>query len=244
MLRSFDALALRQLRTRPLRALLTSFGIVLGVGMVFAVLLLVGTIRHTFDDVIDSAWGSTDLVAMPEAGGTLPQSALGRIEATDGVEQAAGMVGGTAVRLTARGKAITGMKGQMWVAGMNPQPPYPYDFRYVAGRPFRRGNEVSVERNWARDRGVHVGDVVQVATPTGRAGLHVVGVFKFSNGLSFGGAGLAGMPVGAARRRFNTPRGWHQISVMASDPGEVRAIQRRLHSASSGRSAGCSPDSV
>ena len=45
MLRSFDSLALRQLRTRPLRAALTAFGVVLGVGMVFGVLLLVGTIR-------------------------------------------------------------------------------------------------------------------------------------------------------------------------------------------------------
>ena len=49
MLRSFDALALRQMRTRRLRVLLTGFGIVLGVGMVFGVRLLVGTIRHTFD---------------------------------------------------------------------------------------------------------------------------------------------------------------------------------------------------
>ena len=44
MLRSFHSLALRQLRTRPLRSALTTFGIVLGVGMVFGVLLLVGTI--------------------------------------------------------------------------------------------------------------------------------------------------------------------------------------------------------
>ena len=49
MLRSFNSLALRQLRTRPLRSVLTAFGVVLGVGMVFGVLLLVGTIRATFD---------------------------------------------------------------------------------------------------------------------------------------------------------------------------------------------------
>ena len=50
VLRSFDGLALRQLKTRPLRAVLTAFGVVLGVGMVFGVLLLVGTIRFTFDN--------------------------------------------------------------------------------------------------------------------------------------------------------------------------------------------------
>src|SRR3954451_7980303 len=111
MLRSYNALALRQLGTHKLRSLLTTFGIVLGVGMVFAVLLLVGTVRHTFDDMIDSAWGTTDLVAMPEAGGTLPQDALERVQSTSGVQQAAGMAGGTVVRLNARGKAIKGLPG-------------------------------------------------------------------------------------------------------------------------------------
>ncbi|HEY3189977.1 MAG TPA: FtsX-like permease family protein [Solirubrobacteraceae bacterium] len=228
MLASFDGLALRQLGTRRLRAALTAFGIVLGVGMVFAVLLLVGTIRHTFDDVINSAWGSTDLVAMPEAGGTLPQSAIDRVRSTKGVESAAGMVGGTAVRLDARDHAVKGIKGQMWVAGMDPQPPFPYDFRYVAGRPFRHGTEIAVERNWARDRHVRVGDRIRVATPSGRAALHVVGIFTFSNGLSFGGAGLAGMAQDGARRLMGVPRGWHQISVMAADPAQVRAIRGRL----------------
>ena len=65
MLRSFNSLAFRQLRTRKLRSALTAFGVVLGVGMVFGVLLLVGTIRATFDEVIDSAWGQTDLIVRP-----------------------------------------------------------------------------------------------------------------------------------------------------------------------------------
>ena len=54
MLRSVNGLAFRQLRARPARAVLTGFGVILGVGMVFGVLLLVGTIRHTFDYIIRS----------------------------------------------------------------------------------------------------------------------------------------------------------------------------------------------
>ena len=71
MLTSFDGLAVRQLRTRRLRSILTTFGIVLGVGMVFGVLTLTGTIRSTFDDVISSAWGSKDLIVTPAGGGGL-----------------------------------------------------------------------------------------------------------------------------------------------------------------------------
>src|SRR4051794_35445537 len=116
MLRSFDGLALRQLRTRPLRALLTGFGVVLGVGMVFGVLLLVGTIRHTFDDLISSAWGRTDLVIEARAG-ALTDSALDRTRATPGVRDAGGMVGAVFTRLDARDRPVTGPTGRLFVAG-------------------------------------------------------------------------------------------------------------------------------
>ena len=76
MLRTIDGLAARQLRTRPLRAVLTAFGVVLGVGMVLGVLLLLGTIRHTFDDLIGSAWGKTDLIVTGTATASCPVCAL------------------------------------------------------------------------------------------------------------------------------------------------------------------------
>src|SRR5919206_2771025 len=103
MLRSFNSLALRQLRTRPLRSVLTGFGVVLGVGMVFGVLLLVGTIRHTFDDLIGSAWGKTDLVVSGQANGVLPQASLAKARAVPGVHDAAPMIGAQFTRLDARG---------------------------------------------------------------------------------------------------------------------------------------------
>src|ERR687887_1666093 len=108
MLASFDALALRQMRTRRLRVFLTAFGIVLGVGMVFGVLLLVGTIRHTFDDLIGSAWGKTDLIVSGAANGMLPDTALERTRAVPGVRDAAAMVGGDFTRLSSRGTAVKG----------------------------------------------------------------------------------------------------------------------------------------
>jgi putative ABC transport system permease protein len=228
MLASFDGLALRQLTTRRLRTALTSFGIVLGVGMVFAVLVLSGTIRHTFDDVIRSAWGGTDLVAMGETGGTMSQSALPRIQETDGVQRAVGMVGGQFVRLDSHGEAIRGLKGQMWVAGMDPTGPQPYDFRYVAGRKYRAGSDLVVEREWASDHRVRVGQWLTVATPTGRARLHVVGIFKFRGNVTFGGAGFAGMALPAARRIMNVPSGWQQISITALDPNSVGALRAEL----------------
>jgi putative ABC transport system permease protein len=228
VLRSFNSLALRQLRTRPLRSALTAFGVVLGVGMVFGVLLLVGTIRATFDEVIDSAWGETDLIVMGEGSGTMAEDTLDRIKAVEGVREAAGMVGGMFTRLGADGSPVEGTKGQMLIAGYETKGYQPYDFRLVEGRRIATGLEVMVEQNWARDRGYDVGDRVRVAGPTGRTELPIIGIFKLTSSLNVGGLGYAAMPLPAARRVFDQPRGWMQISIAARDRGEVGALKRRV----------------
>jgi len=117
VLRSFNSLAFRQLRTRPLRSVLTAFGVVLGVGMVFGVLLLTGTIRSTFDELISSAWGKTDLIVMGEGNGTMPQDTVDRVKAIRGVDEAAGMVGGMFTRLNPDGSPVKGNTGQMLIPG-------------------------------------------------------------------------------------------------------------------------------
>src|SRR5918994_2691638 len=226
MLRSFNSLALRQLRTRPLRSALTAFGVVLGVGMVFGVLLLVGTIRATFDEVIDSAWGETDLIVMGEGSGTMAEDTLDRIKAVDGVRDAAGMVGGMFTRLQADGSPVEGNKGQMLIAGYETKGYQPYDFRLVEGRKITAGREVMVEQNWARDHDYRVGDRVRVAGPTRRTDLPIIGIFKLTSSLNVGGLGYAAMPLGAARTAFDQPKGWMQISIVARDRGNVAPLKK------------------
>ena len=239
MIRSFDALAIRQMRTRRLRAGLTTMAVALGVGMVFGVLLLSATVRGTFDDLIASAWGTTDLVVSPaNNAGTLPTDTLSVVRVTHGVANAGAMVGASLRRLDRTGRPIKGAKGEMRVAGFDPKGAPPYDFRYVEGRPMRSGNEVVVERNWARDRGVRLGDAVSALAPSGRARLRVVGVFSFSSGLSFGGQGLAGMPLATARRLFDQPEGFHTISVRLQDRDQVELVRRRLKARARGRGPG------
>jgi putative ABC transport system permease protein len=229
MIHTFDGVALRQLRTRRLRALLTAFGIVLGVGMVFGVLLLTATIRATFSDLITAAWGKSDLVVTSQAGGTMPDDTPLRLDAIPGVKHASPAVGASFTRLDSHGKAVKGAGGQMWVAGYYPND-MPYDVRWVGGRQVRSGPEIVVEKNWARDRHVALGQWLSVATPSGRARVHVVGIWRLSNNLSFGGNGLAGMEVSEARRLFAQPTGWQQIGVEAKDRGNVKELQRRVAS--------------
>src|SRR5215208_7765818 len=180
MLRSFNSIAFRQLRTRPLRSALTAFGVVLGVGMVFGVLLLTDTIRAASDEVIASAGGKTDLIVMGEGSGTMPERTLDQIKDVRGVRDAAGMVGGMFTRLNTDDSPVKGPKGQMLIAGYETKGYQPYDFRLVKGRRIADGREVMVEQNWARDRGYGVGDSVRVAGPTGRTELPIIGIFKLT----------------------------------------------------------------
>src|SRR3954451_15292637 len=168
MLASFDGLAVRQLRTRKLRSVLTTFGIVLGVGMVFGVLTLTGTIRSTFDQVISSAWGSKDLIVTPAGGGgILREDTVERARAVPGVKDASGMVGGVFTRLDARGRPVKGTGGRLLVAAYDTAGTAPYDFQWVAGGRPGSGMQLGVERGWATHHDVHVGDGLRVATPAG-----------------------------------------------------------------------------
>src|SRR4051794_39538266 len=227
MLRSFDGLALRQLKSRPLRAILTAFGVVLGVGMVFGVLLLVGTIRQTFDELIDSAFSQQEVVVQAQAG-TMPSSTLDKVKATRGVEDAGAMIGAVFNRMDAQGRPIKGLKGQMMVAGVDPFGMNPYAWQIVLGRNPIFGPQIAVERKWARDHAIRVGDSMRVATPSGPARLRVVGVLALRNDVSFGGQGLAAIPVREARRLMELPSGWLQITAKAKSASQVEPLRDRL----------------
>ena len=227
MLRSFDGLAFRQLRTRPLRAALTAFGVVLGVGMVFGVLLLVGTIRGTFDTMLESAFGKQELVVQAKAG-TLPQAALQKVKDTQGVTGAGSMIGAVFNRIDQRGKTIKGLKGQLMVAGIDPYGNPPYRMHLIAGRGAVFGRETVLERKWAKDAGLGIGDSIRVASPSGPVSLRVIGLFGFKNGATMGGIGYATMPLREARRMMETPSGWMQIVASVDKTGDLEPVQKRL----------------
>src|SRR5438552_3872526 len=91
-MRSFSSLAVRQVRARRLRALLTATGIVLGVGMILGVLLLTATIHSTFANLFSSVYGRTDLVVSGGGGDSVHHSTLRVVRRTPNVGQVSGQV--------------------------------------------------------------------------------------------------------------------------------------------------------
>lgn len=230
-MRSYYGLSFRQLRTRKLRVLLTAAGIVLGVGMICGVLLLAATIQRTFTDLYDSVYGQTDLVVSgSDSAGSLPASALKRVQQTDGVEDASASIFAVTTLVGEDGRAEEGGRSTLNVSGDDPEATDFTDWSTTSGREIEGGREIQTEENWAKANGITVGDTIRLAAPAGVTKLEVVGLLRFSSGLDFGGEGFASMPLATARRAFDKPDVFDEIGVVVDgdDEGSVERVQDRL----------------
>ncbi len=233
-LSSFSGLSLRTLRARPLRSGLTAGAIVLGVGMVFGVLLLVGTIHSTFGRLYDSIYGRTDIIVSGKAAaGALEASTIDGIRQVKGVRSASGTIFTFLTTVDARGRVERGRSTRVYAVGTDYSQPDTTDSEQVAGRNPRPGaGEIEVDSGWAAERGLRVGDPLRVSTPTGIATLRISGTYALGGGISLGGYGTASMPLQDARRLMDKPDTWDEIAVVVAPGtpvGDVRArLQRRL----------------
>ncbi len=230
-MRSFGSLALRQVRSRRLRSLLTAAGIVLGVGMILGVLLLAATIHRTFNDLYDTVYGRTDLIVSGASGGSssLRHSTLATVRDTPGVAQASGQVQSVFTLLNAQGVASSDQSKKLNTSGESPNASRLSDSRTFAGRNPRHGLAIALQKSWADANDISLGDRVPLATPAGVRKLRVLGLFEFTSGLDFGGQGFALMPLAPARRLMDKPGVYDEVDL-AVDGGsdEIAQVKRRL----------------
>src|SRR5215218_1100327 len=157
-MRSFGSLAVRQVRARRLRSLLTAAGIVLGVGMILGVLLLSVTIHRTFTDLFDSVYGRTDLIVSGVGGDSVPGSTLARVRHVPDVAEAQGTVTSVFTLVDRAGHASSEASSRLNVAGENPAAAALASSRTVAGRDARSGLELALQKSWADANGIELGD--------------------------------------------------------------------------------------
>ena len=222
--------------TRPLRSLLTRSAIVLGVGMVFGVLLLVGTIRRpsTTSSTRPGA-RPTSSSARQTSAGTLPEPTRSSASrATHGVAVPAPDGRRRASRASTRdGRPIKGAQG--------PDVGRRLRHRRRAARTTSaespaatraRATEMAVERNWARDHGVaRRRRGLASPRPPGRARAARRRHLHASRAASTSAAtGSPAMPLADARPAHRPARrGWHADQRRpATDRGQVERVQRRL----------------
>jgi putative ABC transport system permease protein len=228
-LHSFQGVGFRSLRARPLRSILTTAGIVLGVGMAFGVLILVNTIHSSFENLYEAIYGRTDLIVSGRSSvGSVPASTLPKVRRVDGVEAAEGDIFGIFRTVDEKGAAASGRSAMLFVAGVNMTGFDTAGSEVVSGREPRGPKEIEIEEGYARQQGYEPGDRLRLATPTGRADLTVTGIYKLQTSLDLGGYGTAAMPIAGARKLNDKYGVYDEINVAVEDGVSANAVKRGI----------------
>ena len=219
-------LVLRGLIARKLRTILTSIAIVLGVAMVAGTFILTDQINAAFDDIFETGNSKIDVVVsratefdtFEDALPPLPESTVAEVARVDGVEHAEGQIQASG-QLVVDGEIVESEGGAPALVvsnvdeSINPNVP-------LEGRLPENPGEIAVIKDTADKEDLKVGQGgIALATQAGTQPVSLVGVFRYGDVESIGGAtvvaddlrrrpalvrprgrDLAGVRVGAGRR--------------------------------------------
>ncbi len=223
--------ALKGVWLRKGRALLTALAVVLGVAMVCGTFILTDTISKAFDTIFTTGAAQTSAVitgkqVVPgvDSGRSLPASLLTKVKAADGVQDARPTVeasgdGREQVRLVgADGKTIGNANAPKLAFGIVSEAGALNPFTLTAGRFATRDGEVVVDQGTAEKEGLKPGSKIGVSARDATRPYTVVGVAKYGEVKSLGGATMAILDVGTAQRLLGRGDRYDSILV-AADPG-------------------------
>lgn len=233
--------SLRGLFGRKLRTILTSLAIVLGVAMVGGGYVLTDSISGAFDTIFASSYAETDAVISGKsltdysnAGrATVSRQLLERVQQTPGVKAAAGAIfdlnsnADQAKLLDKNGKAITGNGNPTFGVGVDPTQPRFNPLKLAGGRWAATSEEVVLDASSAAKYGYRVGDGIRIEVGGPVHSFRVVGVAKYGNVSTIGGATFAVFDVETAMTLLHK-HGYDAISVAADKGVSEQELVRRL----------------
>jgi len=237
---------MKNLRAHKRRLLSTSFAIFFGVAFLAGTMMLSDTIGKTFDDLFADVYRDTDAVVRSSSvvegefgsddiRGRIPASLVDEVKDVDGVAEAEGGTQGYAQIVGTNGDVVgnPGMGpptfGGHWseIDELNP-------FNLVEGEPPAADDEVVIDRRSADKGDISVGDRIQVLTKDGPIEVTVVGIAKFGDADSPGGASFTLFTEEAAERYIGEPGMVDSISVLGESGVSQAELRDRIADALSG----------
>ena len=190
---------LKTLAARKLRLFTTSFAVLLGVAFMAGTLVLTDTIGKTFDKLFADANKGTDAYVRAEVafdsewfGDQRPRidsTLVDEINQVDGVSAAEGTIEAYAHLVDKAGKPIGNpnigapVLGATWLSNDDLNP-----FDLTTGRAPQSDNEVVIDKGSAGSGHFVVGDSTTVLTQSGPQAVTIVGIAKYGDTDSPGGA--------------------------------------------------------
>ena len=227
---------------RKLRSALTAIAIVLGVAMMSGAYVLTDTIDRAFDQIFVDSYAGTDAVVTGKGADIsfegesaeappVPEELLERVRAVDGVEVATGSVQDFQTKLlTADGEEIGGSNTASLAFGLDTAPAYDRfnPLNLVEGRWPTGGDEVVIDEGLADDEDFALGDRIGVAALGPATQYRIVGVAKYGELSSLGGATFAIFDVPTAQALLDKQGQLDAIQAAAEDGVAPAELARRI----------------
>ena len=230
-------LIVRGLLARKLRTVLTSVAIVLGVAMVSGTFILTDQINAAFDDIFETGNSKIDAVVSRQTTfdsfedqlPPLPESTIQQVARVDGVEHAEGQIQAIG-QLVVDGEIIESQGAPALVfsnvdESINPNVA-------IEGRLPENPGEVAVIKDTADNEDLSVGQPdVGLATKAGTQPVELVGVFRYGDVESIGGATVVLTTFQDAQRWFDREGQTSLVFASAEDGVSPAQLTERIRAA-------------
>lgn len=243
--------ALRGLRIRPWRTLLTLLGVTLGVAVVLAIQVTNQSTMASLERIFNRATGQTELLILPPGDEqTLESDLLARVQQNPGVQVAAptlrlntslvGVIADTDAVWTAQGVQV-GLDFE--VQGIDPvlDPKVRVYFLVVGRMPTPDRYETVLSQKFAQDNKLEMGEFLEIITPNGSEKLKIVGLLADEGVAMTNFGAVAFVPLKIVQELFNLKNKLSEIAIQVA-PGigsnvEALAVLKNDLSEHLGRSA-------
>jgi putative ABC transport system permease protein len=215
------------------RALTTTFAVVLGVAFVAGSYVLTDTIFAAFDEIFSESLSGTSVVITAEnpvkqengETPTVSASLLPRVQQTRGVKLAAGAIFTPGGFFDEDGEKIGNKFAPKFISSTLPDGLE--SLNYVEGRKPRGPREVSIDKAAAESSSLKLGETIELIGQGAAERFRLVGLTKLGS-ASFGGASIAQVTLPVAQRLTHKRGRFDQISVAAADGVSAEALKRRI----------------
>jgi putative ABC transport system permease protein len=224
------------------RTVLTALAIVLGVAMVSGTYVVTDTIEHAFDRIFKTSYKNTSAViagkeVVEEANtgnATVPASLLPKVRRVEGVQEAAGAL--FSLNGSSDLAKLVGKDGKP--LGSPNQPNFGFGFNagdsrfnpmsLSAGRWAAGPGQVVIDKNTAADHGYKVGDRVGVSASGPASQFTIVGIARYGDVSSLGGATIAVFDVPTAQRLLGKEGQYDSIFIAAAPGVSASQLVRNI----------------
>jgi putative ABC transport system permease protein len=227
------SLALKSLWARKVRALGTSFAVVLGVAFVAGSFILTDTIFAAFDEIFSESLSGTSVVVtaqnpVEQDNGEVPTISaklLPRIQRTPGVKLAAGAIFTPGGFFDANGDKIGNKFAPKFISSTLPGELE--SLTYLEGHRPRGPTEASIDKAAADSAGLKLGEDIELIGQGSAKKFRLVGFTQLGS-ASFGGASIAQVTLPVAQALTHKVGRFDQISVVAADGVAPALLKRRI----------------